>query len=145
MPTKKKSSSSARKPARRSPKPSSSSSVSAMASAQLKQLRKTVEQLKGRRERGDHPIHLLVEASHRLFQLFDMIDDPDELDDLAERGAHAATLARCEQELRAIIDPDELDARAREDQQARIERLGGADAVVAMGQFGYTKAPGEFQ
>jgi chromosome segregation ATPase len=52
MPTKKKASSSTRKPARRSGKTSSSSgSVSAIASAQLKQLRKTVDQLKSRLEK----------------------------------------------------------------------------------------------
>jgi hypothetical protein len=51
MPTRKKSSSSARKPARRARKTSASSSVSAMASAQLKQLRKTVVQLKNRIEK----------------------------------------------------------------------------------------------
>ena len=51
MPTRKKSSSSARKPARRARKTSASSSVSAMASAQLKQLRKTVEQLTSRIEK----------------------------------------------------------------------------------------------
>ncbi len=52
MPTKKKTSSSTRKPTRRTGKQSSSSSsVSAMASAQLKQLRKTVDQLKSRLEK----------------------------------------------------------------------------------------------
>jgi len=51
MPTRKKSSSSARKPARSARKTSSSSGVTAMASAQLKQLRKTVEQLKSRLEK----------------------------------------------------------------------------------------------
>jgi chromosome segregation ATPase len=50
MPTKKKSSSSARKPARRTRK-TATGGVSAMASAQLKQLRKTVEQLKSRIEK----------------------------------------------------------------------------------------------
>ena len=52
MPTRKKSSSPARKPARRTTrKTSSGSGVSAMASAQLKQLRKTVVQLKSRLEK----------------------------------------------------------------------------------------------
>jgi len=52
MPTKKKASSSTRKPTRRTSKTSSSSgSVSAIASAQLKQLRKTVDQLKSRLEK----------------------------------------------------------------------------------------------
>src|SRR5208283_4177878 len=51
MPIRKKSSSSARKLARRTRASSSSSSVSAMASAQLKQLRKTVVELKNRLEK----------------------------------------------------------------------------------------------
>ena len=52
MPTKKKTST-ARKPARRSRQTSAktASGVSAMASAQLKQFRKTIEQLKGRLEK----------------------------------------------------------------------------------------------
>jgi len=51
MPTKKKSTAPKRKSARRDPKPSSSGGVSAMASAQLKQLRKTVDQLRARLEK----------------------------------------------------------------------------------------------
>src|ERR1700720_1051904 len=54
MPTKKKSTSSSRKPARKAArKTSSGSGVSAMASAQLKQLRKTVDQLRTRLEKDD--------------------------------------------------------------------------------------------
>ena len=51
MPTKKKTSTAARKPTRRTRKASSTSSFSAMASAQLKQFRKTVVQLKRRIEK----------------------------------------------------------------------------------------------
>jgi len=51
MPTKKKPSTTARKPASRARKTSPSGGVSAMASAQLNQMRKTVEQLKNRLEK----------------------------------------------------------------------------------------------
>ena len=51
MPTRKNSSSSARKPARRTLKTASRGGVSAIASAQFKQLRKTVEQLERRLEK----------------------------------------------------------------------------------------------
>ena len=51
MPTKKKPSTAARKPARRAKKTSASGGASAIASAQLKQLRKTVVQLKSRIEK----------------------------------------------------------------------------------------------
>jgi chromosome segregation ATPase len=51
MPTKKKTASSSRKPARKARKNSSTGGVSAMASAQLKQLRKTVDQLRSRLEK----------------------------------------------------------------------------------------------
>jgi choline-sulfatase len=78
-------------------------------------------------------------------QLFDMDADPDELNDLAEQVPYSDVLTECDRELRRIVDPDEVDARAKADQRRRIDILGGVDAVLALGQFGYTRAPDEFQ
>ena len=45
-------------------------------------------------------------------QLFDLDVDPDEAGNLADDPAHAAILARLEAELRAICDPEAIDAEA---------------------------------
>jgi choline-sulfatase len=79
-------------------------------------------------------------------QLFDLLDDPDETRDLASDPAHAATLAACEHELRAICDPDEVDRRARADQRCRLDEAGGLEAVLRGGvKVQYTPAPSEFE
>lgn len=76
-------------------------------------------------------------------QLFDLDADPFERTDLALAGGHDAILAEGEQRLRAICDPDVVNARAFADQKARLKAHGGEDKVRALGSFGYTPAPGE--
>ena len=78
-------------------------------------------------------------------QLFDLSADPDELNDLA-RTPDAKTqklLAEYEAQLREIVDPEVTDRRAKADQAARIEALGGREAVIARGVFTNSPAPGE--
>lgn len=78
-------------------------------------------------------------------QLFDMIEDPLETRDLAGDPAYAEVLARCEAQLRAICDPEEVDRQAKADQQRRIQEAGGVEAVLAGGvKVPYTPAPDEF-
>jgi hypothetical protein len=43
----------------------------------------------------------------------------------------------------AMLDPEAVDARAKADQAAIIERHGGREAVLARGSFGATPPPGE--
>ena len=78
-------------------------------------------------------------------QLFDLTADPDELKDLAQApGARARNLlAAYEAQLRGIVDPEAVDRRAKADQAARIESLGGREALVARGVFTNSPAPGE--
>ena len=79
-------------------------------------------------------------------QLFDLIGDPYETRDLAGDPAHAGTLAGCERELRAICEPEEVDRRAKADQQARLEAGGGKAAIIAGGvKIPYTPAPDQFE
>lgn len=73
-------------------------------------------------------------------QLFDLETDPDERHNLADDPAHAATLARLEAALRAICDPEEVDARAKASQQERVKAVGGAEAIVA-GGVKFTHSP----
>ncbi len=78
-------------------------------------------------------------------QLFDLIADPDELNDLAGAadGATRKLLEAYETQLREMIDPEEIDHRAKADQAASIEALGGRDAVIARGVFTNSPVPGE--
>ncbi len=75
-------------------------------------------------------------------QLFDLERDPDECHDLADDPAHAAALAACEQELRAIADPEAVDRRAKQAQRQRLDAAGGPEAVKADGvKIPFTPAP----
>jgi choline-sulfatase len=76
-------------------------------------------------------------------QLFDLESDPDEADDRAADPACAPVLADLEAELRKICDPAAVTAQAFADQAARIAAHGGAAAIKARGDFGYTPAPGQ--
>ena len=78
-------------------------------------------------------------------QLFDLHADPDEVDDLTLRddADTNALLADYETQLSMLIDPEAVDARAKADQQRRIEELGGREAVVARGSFINSPVPGE--
>ncbi len=75
-------------------------------------------------------------------QLFDLVADPQEMNDIAGKAEYAATIAELNVELRKICDPDEVDARAKADQAAVVEKNGGRDAVIKRGTFGATPPPG---
>jgi choline-sulfatase len=76
-------------------------------------------------------------------QLYDLAADPLETVDLARDAAHAATLARCDAALRALLDPAAVTAQAFADQAARIAAFGGPEQVLRLGNYPYTPAPGE--
>jgi choline-sulfatase len=44
--------------------------------------------------------------------------------------------------LRKLVDPEAADALARKDQAAKIAELGGREAILARGSFGYSPVPG---
>ena len=75
-------------------------------------------------------------------QLFDLKADPDETRDLGQVPPYRTLAAGCEAALRNIVDPEAADARAREDQAAKIAALGGREAILAKGSFGYSPVPG---
>lgn len=74
-------------------------------------------------------------------QLFDLIADPDERLDLADRPEAAPVLASAEASLREIADPEEVNARAKADQQRRLELAGGEETVLRSARFAFTPIP----
>lgn len=76
-------------------------------------------------------------------ELYDLDADPDELHDLADDPAFAAVLEDFERDLRALVDPENTDRRAKSDQRARLAELGGMEAIVAAGGITHTPPPGE--
>ncbi len=76
-------------------------------------------------------------------QLFDMESDPEETEDVSDLPEYAEVLAGLEACLLDIVDPDEVDARAKKDQAVLLEKHGGRSAVISKGTFGPTPAPGE--
>jgi len=73
-------------------------------------------------------------------QLFDLALDPDETRDLA--AAQPAAVAALEQKLRAICDPESVDARAKADQRAAADAWGGAARLLGETQILFTPPPG---
>ncbi len=75
-------------------------------------------------------------------QLFDLVADPEELEDLAAKPQHRADLEEGERRLRAVLDPQEVDTRAKLRQAELLASFGGREAALARGDLGFTPAPG---
>src|SRR5262245_5780832 len=75
-------------------------------------------------------------------QLFNLDADPDEGSDLAADTGYAAVLRECERKLRALLSPEDVDARAKKRQAEQLERYGGREAVIARGDLGFSPPPG---
>lgn len=75
-------------------------------------------------------------------QLFDLEADPYERRDLAMEAGYRGLAADCEAALRKVVDPEAADRLARQDQAAKIAALGGREAILAKGSFGYSPVPG---
>jgi len=75
-------------------------------------------------------------------QLFDLVEDSEELVDLASDPRYAATLAEGERLLRAALDPEATDARAKQRQAELLASFGGREKALARGDLGFTPAPG---
>jgi choline-sulfatase len=67
-------------------------------------------------------------------ELFDLVSDPEETTNLAHVRQYADVLQTMHAELTRRCDPEAIDAEAKADQAALIERLGGMDAVMNMGR-----------
>jgi choline-sulfatase len=78
-------------------------------------------------------------------ELFDLANDPEETRNLTADPAYASVRADLDARLRAMLDTDATDARAKADQKALVERHGGPDAVMARaaGAKNFTEVPPE--
>ncbi len=79
-------------------------------------------------------------------QLFDLHADPHELNDLAASSIEFDSrelVAEGERRLRAICNPDAVNARCFADQKKRIEALGGEAACMNASVFNHTPTPNE--
>jgi len=76
-------------------------------------------------------------------QLFDLESDPQEIEELSHSSAPCAraALAEGERRLRALCDPEAVNARAFADQKRRIDALGGPQACREAA-FNFTPVPG---
>ena len=74
-------------------------------------------------------------------ELFDLENDPEELNDLAPNPVYAPVLKTMELALRKICDPETMDALAKADQLALIDSVGGIEVASRMGAPGATPAP----
>ncbi len=75
-------------------------------------------------------------------QLFDLDEDPLELNDLGQAGTHAVQLAEGRRRLEAFLDPEETNARALKEQAHKVQEHGGREALLSLGTFGYTPIEG---
>ncbi|OED43406.1 choline-sulfatase [Chromatiales bacterium (ex Bugula neritina AB1)] len=80
-------------------------------------------------------------------QLFDLVEDPNELNDLGNKGEAESTIQQTLQEgerrLREICNPEEVNQRCFNDQKQRIEALGGREACINSYVFNHTPTPAE--
>ncbi len=78
-------------------------------------------------------------------QLFDLDNDPDELDDLLGHADASPEIQQVCQEaehrLRAICNPEEVDKLCFSDQKRRIDELGGKEACANAFVFNHTPVP----
>jgi choline-sulfatase len=80
-------------------------------------------------------------------QLFDMAADPNELSNLAVDRTNDPDVQSAwkegERRLREICNPEQINAQCFEDQERRIEELGGRDACINSYVFNHTPTPAE--
>ncbi len=74
-------------------------------------------------------------------QLYDMENDPNELNDLGTDPKFESQRECCHRKLLEICDPEAVNAQAFEDQAQKVESLGGKEAVMNRESIPFTPAP----
>ena len=75
-------------------------------------------------------------------ELFDLESDPEELRDLGTDKAFSVVRAECHQRLLAMLNPEEVDRKAKRRQAELVAAHGGREAVIRRGSFAYSPPPG---
>jgi choline-sulfatase len=75
-------------------------------------------------------------------QLYDLESDPEELTDLAGDKGHRPIIEECHRLLLGMLDPVEVDRRAKRRQAELVAANGGREAVIRRGSFAYSPPPG---
>lgn len=86
--------------------------------------------------------HKYVHYVHCPPQLFNLEQDPQELQDLANDPACRHVLDEGRARLYAILDPAQVDARVKVRQRELLALNGGREAVIARGDLGFSVPPG---
>ena len=76
-------------------------------------------------------------------QLFNLELDPYEEKDLSSDKNLSHILDSFYEELLKICNPEEVNKRAKKEQNEKILKHGGVDAIKERGDFGYSPAPGQ--
>ena len=74
-------------------------------------------------------------------QLFNLVNDPMEVDDLSLNSEFTSVRNRCESLLRSICDPERENNQAFEDQRSMIKKLGGEENITQYELFDFTPVP----
>lgn len=90
--------------------------------------------------KGDHKLIYHVGMPR---QLFDLRSDPLEERDLMLNGDAAGIADALEADLRTIVDPEAVDARAKRDQLEHVNKFGGVEEVRKAGVFSASPIPGK--
>ena len=75
-------------------------------------------------------------------ELFDLANDPEELRDLGTDAAHKAVRDECHRKLLGMLNPEEVDRKAKRRQAELVAAHGGREAVIRRGSFAYSPPPG---
>jgi choline-sulfatase len=75
-------------------------------------------------------------------QLFDLEADPEELRDLGTDKGFYEQRKACHEKLLALLNPEEVDQRAKRRQAELVAAHGGREAVIRRGSFAYSPPPG---
>ena len=71
-------------------------------------------------------------------QLFDLNEDPFELNDIALDEKFSDVVQKLNQILNSILDPDEVNKIAFKDQETKIRELGGRKKILTTENYDHT-------
>ncbi len=76
-------------------------------------------------------------------ELYDMISDPEELNNLAAQQEYITVLSELREKLENLIDPETVNQQALTEQYKLVQKHGGREAIIARGAANNTPVPGE--